>query len=174
VGRSEAGSVARCRTTLLFLSTLNLAKNFAFASWIICSLCSSNWSCSSADKVSQVGSMMLLGEIQSYPLNRPLRADLMSLYLFSPAEPPKSMLTPFWSAKHSTRTVAVFSGQARTVCGQGPDGPRPGAGARASCLTTERSAPWARTVRVCAGAAEDRRRRLDLAPGRDPVEEERS
>jgi hypothetical protein len=39
-----------------------------------------------------------------------------------------------------------------------PDDPRPGG----------------QTVHVCAGAAEDRRRRLDLAPGRDPVEEERS
>jgi hypothetical protein len=62
VGRSEAESVARCRTTLLFLSTLKLAKNFAFASWIICSLCSSNWSCSSAGKVSHVGVMILLVE----------------------------------------------------------------------------------------------------------------
>jgi hypothetical protein len=98
----------------------------------------------------------------------------MSLYLFSPAESPKSMLTSFWSAKHSTRTVAVLSGQAQTVCGQGPDGPRPGAGARVSCLTVVRSAPWDRTVRACTGAAEDHRRRLDLAPGRDPVGEERS
>jgi hypothetical protein len=98
----------------------------------------------------------------------------MSLYLLSPAESPKSMLTPFWSAKHSTRTVAVLSGQARTVRGQGPDGPRPGAGARVSCLTAGRSAPWGRTVRACAGAAEDCRRRLDLAPGRGPVGEERS
>jgi hypothetical protein len=38
------------------------------------------------------------------------------------------------SAKHSTRTVAVLSGQTWTVRGQGPDGPRPGAGARVSCL----------------------------------------
>jgi hypothetical protein len=54
------------------------------------------------------------------------------------------MLTPFWSAKHSTRTVAVPSAQGRTVRGlvrgvavlsaqertvraQGSDGPRPGA-----------------------------------------------
>jgi hypothetical protein len=55
----------------------------------------------------------------------------------------------------------------------GADGPRPGAGARVSCLTAGRSAPWGRTVRACAGAAEDRWRRLDLAPGRDPVGEER-
>jgi hypothetical protein len=62
VGQSAARSVARCRTTLLFLSTLKLARNFAFASWISYSLCSSNWSCTSTGKVSQVGSMVLLGE----------------------------------------------------------------------------------------------------------------
>ena len=84
------------------------------------------------------------------------------------------MLMPFWSAKHSTRTVAVLSSQARTVLSaqgrtvraQGPDGPRPGA--RLGLL------PDGRTVRAYAGATEDRRRRLDLAPGRDPVGEERS
>jgi hypothetical protein len=37
------------------------------------------------------------------------------------------VLTPFRSAKHSTRTVAVPSAQGRTVRAQGPDGPRPGA-----------------------------------------------
>ena len=68
MGRSEAGSVARCHTTLLFLSTLKLAKNLAFASWIICSLCSLNWSCSSAGNVSKVGSMMLLGETSELSL----------------------------------------------------------------------------------------------------------
>jgi hypothetical protein len=59
VGRSTARSVTRCRTTLLFLSTLKLARNFAFASWISCFLCSSNWSCLSTNKVSHVGSMIL-------------------------------------------------------------------------------------------------------------------
>jgi hypothetical protein len=52
------------------------------------------------------------------------------------------MLTPFRSAKHSTRTVAVPSGQGRTVRAQGPDGPRPGAGASILCLTAGRSTPW--------------------------------
>jgi hypothetical protein len=65
----------------------------------------------------------------------------MRLYSLSLAESPKSMLTPFWSSKHPTRTVAVLSGQARTVRGLGPDGPRPGAGARVSFLTAGRSAP---------------------------------
>jgi hypothetical protein len=37
------------------------------------------------------------------------------------------MLTPFWSAKHSTRIVAVPSAQGRTIHARGPDGPRPDA-----------------------------------------------
>jgi hypothetical protein len=84
VGRSEAGSVARCQTTLLFLSTLKLAKNFAFASWISCSLCSSNWSCLSADKVSQVGSIMLLGETSELSLEPAIEGRFdESRYVFS-------------------------------------------------------------------------------------------
>jgi hypothetical protein len=84
------------------------------------------------------------------------------------------MLTLFRSAKYSRRTgdSALWSGA---------DGPRPGAGrsatwrrARVLCLTTGRSAPWGRTVRACAGAAEVAGGGLDLAPGRDPVGEERS
>jgi hypothetical protein len=70
--------------------------------------------------------------------------------------------------------AAMLSAQARTVRDQGPDGPRPGAGAKVPCLTVGRSAPTGRTVRACAGGGEGRRRRLDLAPGRDPVGEERS
>jgi hypothetical protein len=97
------------------------------------------------------------------------------------------VLTLFRSAKHSTRTVAVpsaqgrtvraqgrtvrglvrgavvLSAQGRTVRGLGPDGPRPGA---LLGLLSD-----GRTVRTYAGTAEDRRRRLDLAPGRDPVGE---
>jgi hypothetical protein len=61
-----------------------------------------------------------------------------------------SVLTPFRSAKHSTRTVAVPSAQGRTVRAQGPDGPRPGARrggalcARADCPRpgAGRSAAW--------------------------------
>jgi hypothetical protein len=68
VGWSEARSIARCRMNLLFLSTMKLARNFTFASWISCYLCSSNWSCSSANKVSQVGSMILLGETSELSL----------------------------------------------------------------------------------------------------------
>jgi hypothetical protein len=77
----------------------------------------------------------------------------------------KLLLTPFWRRQLLKRTsggalwlgadgplpkagrsatwreAAVLSGQARTVRGAGPDGPRPGAGARFPCLTAGRSAP---------------------------------
>jgi hypothetical protein len=86
--------------------------------------------------------------------------------------------------------VAVPFAQGRTVRAQGPYGPRPGA-RRDDALCTGADGPRAgpdgprpgarlglvpdgRTVRACAGAVEDRRRRLDLAPGRDPVGEKRS
>jgi hypothetical protein len=72
------------------------------------------------------------------------------------------------------REAAVLSGQTRTVRGTGPDGPRHRAGRSATWCRSSDSLPDGRTVRACAGAAEDRRRRLDLAPGRDPVWEERS
>jgi hypothetical protein len=110
----------------------------------------------------------------------------------------KFVLTPFRSAKHSTRTVAVPSAQGRTVRAQGPDGPRPGArcggalcagadcprpgaGRSAAWCAARASLPDGRTVRalrpdgprVRRGGG-SRRRRLDLAPGRDPVGEERS
>jgi hypothetical protein len=62
VGQSEARSIARCRMTLLFLSTLKSARNFAFASRISCSWRSSNRSSFSAGKVSHVGMMILLVE----------------------------------------------------------------------------------------------------------------
>ena len=161
MGWSEAGSVARCRTTLLFLSTLKLAKNFAFASWIICSLCSSNWSCSSAGKVSQVDSMMLLGETLELSLEPAIKGRFdRSKYVF-----PSGVAKKYVDAFSERQTLNKNRGGALW---SGADGPRPGAGARVSCLTAGRSAPWGRTVRACARAAEDRRRRLDLAPGRDP------
>jgi hypothetical protein len=82
----------------------------------------------------------------------------MSLDMYVPSGVAKSMLTPFRSVKHSTRTVAVPSAQGRTVRGLvrgavvlsaqgqtvrglGPDGPRPGARLGLLCLTAGRSAP---------------------------------
>jgi hypothetical protein len=52
------------------------------------------------------------------------------------AMPNKALLTPFWSVKHSTKTVAVPSAQGRTVRDLGPYGPRPGA-RRGGALCTE-------------------------------------
>jgi hypothetical protein len=98
----------------------------------------------------------------------------------------------------SKEPAAVLSGQARTVCGTGPDGPRPDVRRRCSLVRRGRSAAQGRTVRDrvqelgfpawrsdgprpmagrsarAQGAVKGCRRRLDLAPGRDPVGEERS
>jgi hypothetical protein len=63
----------------------------------------------------------------------------------------------------------------------GADGLRPGAGRSATWYRGWRSLPDGRTVRAyrpdgprVRRGGEGRRRRLDLAPGRDPVGEERS
>jgi hypothetical protein len=109
-----------------------------------------------------------------------------------------SVLTPFRSVKHSTRTVAVpsaqgrtvrargrtvrglvrgavvLSAQRRTVRGLGLDGPRPGARLGLLCLTVGRSTPWGPDGPRVRRAGGSRRRHLDLALGRDPVGEERS
>jgi hypothetical protein len=50
------------------------------------------------------------------------------------------------------REATVLSGQARTVRGQGPDGPRPGAEARVSCLTAGRSARAQGRQKITGGA----------------------
>jgi hypothetical protein len=96
-GRSKARSVVRCRMTLLFLFTLKLARNFAFASWISCSLCTSNWSCSSADKVSQVGSMILLGETSELSLEPAIEGRSDGSICVIPSGVAKSVLVPFWA-----------------------------------------------------------------------------
>jgi hypothetical protein len=148
VGRSEAGSVARCRTTLLFLSTLKLAKNFAFASWIIFSLCSSNWSCSSVGKVSQVGSMMLLGEISELCLEPAIEGRFDASIFVVPSGVAKKYVDTFLEAPNTSKEpAAVLSDQARTVRGTGPDGPRPGVRRRCSLVRRGRSAAQGRTVR---------------------------
>jgi hypothetical protein len=108
------------------------------------------------------------------------------------------VLTPFRSAKYSRRTGGGALCTGADGPRAGPDGPRPGArrsgilcaGADCPRPGAGRSAAWCaagaslpdgRTVRalgpdgprVCRGGG-NRRRRLDLAPGRDPVGEERS
>jgi hypothetical protein len=116
---------------------------------------------------------MLLGETSELSLELAIEGRFDRSKYVVPSGVAKKYLTLFWSAKHSTRTVAVPSAQGRTVRAQGPDGPR--SGARLGLLPEGRTVrALGRTVRAYAGAAEDRRRRLDLAPGRDPVGEERS
>jgi hypothetical protein len=149
VGRSEAGSVARCRTTLLFLSTLKLAKNFAFASWISCSLCSLNWSCSSAVKVSQVGSIMLLGETSELSLKPAIEGRFDESRYVVPSGVTKKYVGTFLGRQSlNTNQWRCSLHRGRMVRGQGADGPRPGAGWSAawheawfSCLTAGRSMP---------------------------------
>jgi hypothetical protein len=60
-----------------------------------------------------------------------------------------------------------------TLCA-GADCPRPGARRSAAWCAARASLPDDRTVRAYAGAAEVAGGGLDLAPGRDPVGEERS
>jgi hypothetical protein len=121
VGRSEAGSVARCRMTLLFLSTLKLARNLAFASWISCSLCSSNWSYLSTGKVSQVGSIILRGEMSELSLEPTIEGRFDESICVVPSGVAKSVLLPFLGANHCVRTGGG------ALC-TGTDGLRPGAG----------------------------------------------
>jgi hypothetical protein len=71
--------------------------------------------------------MMLLGETSELSLEPAIEGRFDRSKYVVPSRVAKSMLTPFWSAKHSTRTVAVPSAHGRTVRAQGSDGPRPGA-----------------------------------------------
>jgi hypothetical protein len=109
-----------------------LAKNLAFASWIICSLCSSNWSCSSAGKVSQVGSMMLLGETSELSLEPAIEGRFdRSKYVF-PSGVTKKCVDAFSERQTLNKNRGL----------SGADGPWPGAGARFLCLTAGWSTPW--------------------------------
>jgi hypothetical protein len=68
VGRSNARSAARNRTTFSFLSTLKLDNNFAWDSLTSCYLCSSNSCRCSTDSASIVGSIILLWETSEWSL----------------------------------------------------------------------------------------------------------
>jgi hypothetical protein len=148
VGWNEAGSVARYRTTLLFLSTLKLVKNFAFASWISCSWRSSNRSCSSAGKVSHVGVMILLVETSELSFEPSIEGRFDRSICVVPSGVAKKYVDTFLEASITSKEpAAVLSGQARTVRGTGPDGPRPGVRRRCSLVRRGRSAAQGRTVR---------------------------
>jgi hypothetical protein len=164
VVRSEARSIARCRTTLLFLSTLKSARNFAFASWISYSWRSSNRSCSSAGKVSHVGVMILLVETSELSFEPAIGGRFDRSICVVPSGVAKKYVDTFLghqSLNTNQRRCSLRRGGRSAAWHE----------ARVSCLMAGRSALWGRMVRACAGAAEDRRQRLDLAPGRDPVGE---
>jgi hypothetical protein len=159
VGRSEARSVARCRTTLLFLSTLKSARNFAFYSWISCSWRSSNRSCSSVGKVSHVGVMILLVETSELAFEPAIEGRFDASIFAIPSGVAKKYVDAFSERQtpNKNRGGALWSGA---------DGPRPGAGrsatwrkARVFCLTAGRSAPWGPDgPRVRRGGGSRRRR----------------
>jgi hypothetical protein len=124
VGQSEARSVARYRTTLLFLSTLKSARNFAFASWISCSWRSSNRSCSSIGKVSHVGVMILLVETLELSFEPAIEGRFdRSICVFPSGIAKKYVDTFLESPITSKEPAAVLSGQARTIRSTGSDGP---------------------------------------------------
>jgi hypothetical protein len=75
------------------------------------------------------------------------------------------VLAPTRAPNIREELAVVLSSEARTVRGRGLDGRRPGAGL--ASLSDEPD-------RTCVGGGEVRWQRLDLAPGRDPVGEERS
>jgi hypothetical protein len=126
VGRSEARSVACCRTTLLFLSTLKSARNFAFASWISCSWRSSNRSCSSVGKVSHVGVMILLVETSELSFEPAIEGRFDRSICVVPSGVAKKYVDVF------SERQTLNKNRGGALC-TGADGPRAGAG---------RSAAW--------------------------------
>jgi hypothetical protein len=145
VGQREARSIARCRTTLLFLSTLKLARNFAFSSWISCSLCSSNWNISSAGKVSQVGSMILLGETSELSLEPAIEGRFDESICVVPQRSHQKYADTFFGCQtlnKNQRRCSLHRGRwSATWCR-----------ARVSCPTARRSARTQRAAKVAGGA----------------------
>jgi hypothetical protein len=99
---------------------------------------------------------------------------LIGLYEMSPAKSPKSVLAPIRAP------ITAFFTDGGALCTV-TDGPQPGAGrsatwhrARVPCLTSWTVHAYRPDSPRVRRGGEVRRRRLDLAPGRDPVGEERS
>jgi hypothetical protein len=136
--------------------------------------------------------MMLLGEISELSLEPVIEGRFDELKCAFPSGVAKKYVDAFSERQtlNKNRGGALCTGadgsragpdgprpgarRGGTLC-VGADCPRPGAGRSAAWCAARapagRSVPWGRTVRAYAGTAEDRRRRLDLAPGRDPVGE---
>jgi hypothetical protein len=97
--------------------------------------------------------MMLLGEISELSLEPAIEGRFDASICIVPSGVAKKYVDTFLEAPITSKEpAAVLSGQARTVRGTGPDGPRPGAGARVPCLTAGRSAR-AQGRRMIAGSA---------------------
>jgi hypothetical protein len=92
--------------------------------------------------------MMLLGETSELSLEPAIEGRFdRSKYVF-PSGVAKKYVDAFLEAPITSKEpAAVLSGQARTVRGTGPDGPRPGMRRRCSLVRRGRSAAQGRTVR---------------------------
>ena len=86
-------------------------------------------SCSSVGKVSHVGVMILLVKTSELSFEPAIEGRFDEPRCAFPSGVAKKYVDAFSERQTLKRTVAVLSGQARTVRGLGPDGPRPGAGA---------------------------------------------
>jgi hypothetical protein len=92
--------------------------------------------------------MMLLGEISELSLEPAIEGRFDELRCVFPSGVAKKYVDTFLEAPITSKEpAAVLSGQARTVRGTGPDGPRTGARRRCSLVRRGRSAHRDRTVR---------------------------
>ena len=85
---------------------------------------------------------MLLGETSELSLEPAIEGRFDRSKYVVPSGVAKKYVDPFSERQTLNKNHGgALSGQARTARGLGPDGPRPGAGARVPCLTAGRSAP---------------------------------
>jgi hypothetical protein len=91
--------------------------------------------------------MMLLGEISELSLEPAIEGRFDDSVFVFPSRVAKKYVDAFLEASITSKEPAVvLSGQARTVCGTGPDGPRPGMRRRCSLVRRGRSAAQGRTA----------------------------
>jgi hypothetical protein len=94
---------------------------------------------------------MLLGEISELSLEPAIEGRFDEPRCVVPSGVAKKYVDTLLEAPITSKEpVAVLSGQARTVRGTGPDGPRPGVRQRCSLVWRGRSAAQGRTVRDLA------------------------
>jgi hypothetical protein len=95
--------------------------------------------------------MMLLGEISELSLEPAIEGRFDDSVFVFPSGVAKKYVDTFLEAPITSKEpAAVLSGQARTVRGTGPDGPRPGARRWCSLVRRGRSAAQGRMVRDLA------------------------